>query len=660
MKKLLLLLSLVALAFSSHADTREVFNVYQKSKVIFTTEAALVDSVALEEDKTVVSLYRKDGTRLFSTSRANVDSMAYVQLPVADLLDLCFLDDGTAKDLSEANLPIETVTGQGFTTYYNDTYRRYVARFGNAWGSDASGFYRAVYRGNSSYIDALSDGHTMEVLVMGDYEGAIKNVEAKFFSSHQSGGTGFLVSNTSGSRKNELTFLPNVTTTGNSTWIWCNSGIVPKAKNYYHVVGVWNKSTQRAQIYVNGVLKKTVTAKGDLRLPTPESNHWFGIGADPSGTAGSQAWTGDVVMARIYDAPLMATDVRALWSEVEGLQANAITPMITDINYYSGQAYTAGSDVAVNGKGFLSGDQVLLVDVSTGNEYAPAVTLQGTAGIRLTLPDEFTTGTYRIYLQRDDTQQDLGLIEINIVETLPKGARVIAHRGAWKAIGTNPNSRAAVREACKQGYYGAEIDVWTTTDSVVVVNHDASWSGITLQNVTYDECKHLKLSNGEYIPLLTDMLDIIKNNGGDTKLIIELKSHNTAVKNMTLAELVVKAVKDAGVQDKVEYIAFSYDICKKLAKLDPQAHVALLTGGTAPAKLKQDGIMGLDYEQNYYLEHPEWIDQAHKLGMTVNVWTVNDEGAILKFNNMGVDYITTDIPVEAERIRHIYADQQGE
>ena len=107
-------------------------------------------------------------------------------------------------------------------------------------------------------------------------------------------------------------------------------------------------------------------------------------------------------------------------------------------------------------------------------------------------------------------------------------------------------------------------------------------------------------------------------------------------------------------------IAFSYDICKKLAKLDPQAHVALLTGGTAPAKLKQDGIMGLDYEQNYYLEHPEWIDQAHKLGMTVNVWTVNDEGAILKFNNMGVDYITTDIPVEAERIRHIYADQQGE
>ena len=81
---------------------------------------------------------------------------------------------------------------------------------------------------------------------------------------------------------------------------------------------------------------------------------------------------------------------------------------------------------------------------------------------------------------------------------------------------------------------------------------------------------------------------------------------------------------------------------------------------TSPAKLKQDGIMGLDYEQNYYLEHPEWIDQAHKLGMNVNVWTVNDEGAILKFNNMGVDYITTDIPVEAERIRHIYADQQGE
>ena len=42
--------------------------------------------------------------------------------------------------------------------------------------------------------------------------------------------------------------------------------------------------------------------------------------------------------------------------------------------------------------------------------------------------------------------------------------------------------------------------------------------------------------------------------------------------------------------------------------------------------------------------HPEWIEEAHKLGLDVNVWTVNKEAEIDKFFDRGVDKVTTDIP----------------
>jgi glycerophosphoryl diester phosphodiesterase len=45
-----------------------------------------------------------------------------------------------------------------------------------------------------------------------------------------------------------------------------------------------------------------------------------------------------------------------------------------------------------------------------------------------------------------------------------------------------------------------------------------------------------------------------------------------------------------------------------------------------------------------------WIQEAHDLGMTVNVWTVNSESSILKMKELGVDFITTDHPLEAKEL----------
>ena len=51
------------------------------------------------------------------------------------------------------------------------------------------------------------------------------------------------------------------------------------------------------------------------------------------------------------------------------------------------------------------------------------------------------------------------------------------------------------------------------------------------------------------------------------------------------------------------------------------------------------------YGTNEDLYH--FFDEAHKLGMTTNVWTVNSRKDIKEFAKDGVDYITTNKPLDA-------------
>lgn len=224
------------------------------------------------------------------------------------------------------------------------------------------------------------------------------------------------------------------------------------------------------------------------------------------------------------------------------------------------------------------------------------------------------------------------------------GSGVIAHRGYWKAKGAAQNSRAALSKALDLNIYGAEIDVWMTADGKLMVNHDAEYQGVKLQAAKYNDCKKLLLPNGERMPQLKDMLKMMKKTDSKTKLIIEVKTHQTLEANRSAAQAAVKAVKRYGVEHRVEYIAFSFDVCKELVKADKMAQVAYLSGDKTPAELHRHGISGIDYNLAVLRKHPHWIEEAHRLGMTVNVWTVNKRADIEEMNKAGVDYITTDEP----------------
>lgn len=227
------------------------------------------------------------------------------------------------------------------------------------------------------------------------------------------------------------------------------------------------------------------------------------------------------------------------------------------------------------------------------------------------------------------------------------GHKVIAHRGYWTIEGASQNSRASLQQALNLGVYGSETDVWLTTDGHIMVNHDPSYKGVELQKATYRQCKKLMLGNGERMPQLKDLLKMLRKSASPTKLIIEIKGHATPELNKAAAQKVMKEVRKYGVAHRVEYISFNMDACLELISLDKDAKVAYLDGKLAPAELHKRHFTGLDYHIDELRRHPEWIAEAHQLGMTVNVWTVDKPAEIDEMSRAGVDYITTNNPVEA-------------
>ena len=191
------------------------------------------------------------------------------------------------------------------------------------------------------FVFALTDGVFAGSFAVRTYALGLEHAESGSLLGQDcagaaAGGTGFLICTTgNGGGKNSFTFLPNVTTTGNSTWRWATSGVTPMVGFYYHVIGVWNKEEAKAYIYVNGELCNTVDAPGEFRFAN-EGCNWFCVGGDASANGAEAGWRGDVVIARVYNKPLTEEEVKKLWEPVRILEENAPKPMVANVSYSSG------------------------------------------------------------------------------------------------------------------------------------------------------------------------------------------------------------------------------------------------------------------------------------------------------------------------------------
>lgn len=226
--------------------------------------------------------------------------------------------------------------------------------------------------------------------------------------------------------------------------------------------------------------------------------------------------------------------------------------------------------------------------------------------------------------------------------------KIVAHRGYWDCAGSAQNSITSLKLADKIGCYGSEFDVHLTKDGVIVVHHDQNVGKIDIQTSTYKALKKERLRNGEKIPTLEQYLDASKDLS--CKLVLEIKRQMVQSHEDSLVRQCVDLVKSKGLTDRIVWISFSGKACELLHQLLPDAHIQYLLGDWDPKTIKAKGLSGIDYEQKVLALHPEWIKECHDLGLVVNVWTVNDLNTINQFIKTGVDFITTNAPVEGLKL----------
>ena len=223
--------------------------------------------------------------------------------------------------------------------------------------------------------------------------------------------------------------------------------------------------------------------------------------------------------------------------------------------------------------------------------------------------------------------------------------KVIAHRGYWTAPESAQNSLASFTKADAIGVYGSEIDVWLTADNKLIVNHDRKYKGtdVDMEKSTAKEITAIVLPNGENIPTFDAYLKLVASKP-DTRLILEMKSLSDYNREDLAAKMIVKELKKYNVLDRTDIIAFSINACLAFKKLLPDTKIYYLNGDLPPKSIKKLGLAGIDYSMGVLRKHPQWVKEAHDLGLEVNVWTVDSEEDMKYFIGLGVDYITTDYP----------------
>lgn len=292
------------------------------------------------------------------------------------------------------------------------------------------------------------------------------------------------------------------------------------------------------------------------------------------------------------------------------------------------------------------------VDLS-GNKLTGQISLQGENAtlFKVVNGDLFVNGTIpvsSVYWYDLEVLTELNGVQQTRTFRLVKDDflrnKVIAHRGAWKIKALPQNSIASLKEAEAIGCYGSETDIWISSDSVLIINHDTSYGGYVIEDTKSSVLATVKLTNNEQLPTLQMYVEeLMKQN--KTKLIIEIKTSNKGLaRSLASAQILVDKIHEMKVDAWVEYIAFDYDVLKKIHLCDPVAKIAYLNGDKTPAQASADKMNGLDYQTTVYKANLTYSTDAKNAGLTLNVWTIDASDDMDYYIGKNFDFITTNQP----------------
>ncbi len=229
----------------------------------------------------------------------------------------------------------------------------------------------------------------------------------------------------------------------------------------------------------------------------------------------------------------------------------------------------------------------------------------------------------------------------------------IAHRGASARY--PENTLSAFLAAAEAGAEICEFDVRMTRDSEVVVIHDATVNRTTdgrgrVASMSLAEVKRLDAGarlgvefRGERIPTLDEVATRLT---GRCAMDVELKAEG-------LESRVCEILRRHDALDAAAISSFDAEQLRLVAGLEPRLRLVLLDEKDPAAMLDTAAAIGaFAVAPRFNMVEPELCAEAHRRGLAVYTWTVDDEPSMRRFIASGVDGIMTNRP---GRLRGILA-----
>jgi glycerophosphoryl diester phosphodiesterase len=216
---------------------------------------------------------------------------------------------------------------------------------------------------------------------------------------------------------------------------------------------------------------------------------------------------------------------------------------------------------------------------------------------------------------------------------------VIAHRGASGY--EYENSRAAFRRAVMLDADGVELDVHATLDGGIVVHHDPEMPGVgPIAELSLAEARRARIRNGETLPLLTEVLELV----GERDVWIELKSLPPAHDQCLLEVL------DRGpAPERYAVHSFDHRIVFRLGELRPSLRRGILLSAYLRDPVSVMRTVGATtLWQEWQQVDQELVNRVHEAGCAVIAWTVNELADLDRMVRLGVDGLCGNYP---DRIR---------
>ncbi len=232
----------------------------------------------------------------------------------------------------------------------------------------------------------------------------------------------------------------------------------------------------------------------------------------------------------------------------------------------------------------------------------------------------------------------------------------VGHRGA---AGHAPeNTLPSFETALGMGVDAVELDVRRSRDGELVVIHDAAIDRTTdgrgeVAALSLSELRAVDAGArfggkfpGARIPTLREVLAWAR---GRTELVIEIKGDPHPQPGVE--EQVLGLVAEHGMIERVMVISFHHPTLRRVRELEPRVATGMLYTGFFADTVAAARAAGADCVRPGWRDWNEaLVRDVHSAGLVAGAWTVDDEAAMERLLDMGLDSITTNYPDRLRRV----------